>query len=161
MTTDMSTITDLVTASNAIRERDELIARLITARDGLLDEVSGLKDQAAWLRTRAVTAEQELSIFQDKVRDKAIRTQENHDGHIDVPELNEWLTDLGLDPWEVEWEVEVEATRTYRGTVTVTATNSEDAAQNAIDGFDNGSFTPDNDLEEQDSTYEVTDTTQA
>lgn len=150
-----TTFSTLVDAATAIKERDEHIVRLTAERDNWKAKAEETLASLAIATDQRIIAMRSLENFRDSVRDAAIRTQENHSHHISVSALNEWLDDLGLDPVEQEWEVEVSVTRKWTGTVTVTATSKDAAGDAVVVEFENDDFQVDRHLEEDTSYFEV------
>lgn len=153
--TTSTEITDLVSAVEAVRERDEAIADLLRERDEQRVKFEEAVAAATVATAGAVEAERRLAAFRDSVRDAAIEVQQGHSRHISVGALNTWLTDLDLEPVECEWQVEVTVTRTWRGTVVVSAMSDEDAGEQAKAGFENDDFQADHHLEEDESDFRV------
>lgn len=112
----------------AVEQREALAGELDRVKAQLAEALSG---QEVW-RDRYQATHREFQQFRKDVRDKAIEVQEAQ-GWCDDG-LNEVLSDLGLEPKVVEWEVEVTITATQTVTVRVTAADEDDAKEKITEG---------------------------
>jgi hypothetical protein len=113
------------------------VGRLVAEFDDLTrqiqvqgERIQSLLGDVEVARLGARSADNALRAWKTRVREAAIEVQRGHSGHISMGDLNEWLTGLGLDPVERNFQVTLDVNKKVRVTVDVTAVD-DDAAEAA------------------------------